>query len=253
MDKHKPLNPDQLYTACDPGHFPFTSTDELPDVPLVFDQRRAMKALRLGVDIKDPDFNVYVLGPSGVGKLTAVMDVVSEHAQRRPVPSDWCYVHNFKDPFKPKALEVPAGRGRQLRKDIAELIDELRTAIPSAFEGEEYRAKVEELEQAAREREIRAINELRERARQRGIALLETPTGFAFAPLTRDGQVMSPEVFNQLPPEIQKQVEAAIAELQQELQKLVRQFPTWRKETREKLRQLNREIVNNAVGHLLHD
>ena len=253
MDELEPLTPDQLYARCDPGHFPFTHTGELPDVPLVFDQRRAMDALHLGVDIADPDFNVYVLGPAGVGKLTAVTDVVGEHARHRPVPADWCYVHNFKDPFKPKAIEVPAGRGRRLRRDIAELIDELRTAIPAAFEGEEYRARVEELEQAARERESKAVNELRERARQRGIALLETPTGFAFAPLTREGQVMSPEVFHQLPPEIQKQIEATISELQQELQKLVRQFPSWRKETREKLRQLNREIIHHAVGHLIED
>ncbi len=253
MDPHDPLSPDQLYRACDPADFPFTTTEELPDVPLVFDQRRAMEALHFGVDMADPGFNVFVLGPTGVGKLTAVLDVVSQRATGRPVPSDWCYLHNFKDPFKPRRLELPAGHGRQLQKDVQELIDELRTAIPAAFEGEEYRARVEELEQAAREREAGAIEELRRKAREKGIALLETPTGFAFAPLTHEGQVMPPQVFNQLPPEVQKQIEATIAELQQELQKVVRQFPTWRKEMREKLRRLNREITQHAVGHLLED
>ncbi|BCX81044.1 hypothetical protein MIT9_P0622 [Methylomarinovum caldicuralii] len=253
MDPHEPLSPDQLYRACDPADFPFSTTEELPDVPLVFDQRRAMEALHFGVDMADPGFNVFVPGPTGVGKQTAVTDVVSQRAAQRPAPPDWCYLHNFKDPFKPKRLQLPAGHGRRLQQDIQELIDELRTAIPAAFEGEEYRARVEELEQSAREREARAIEELRQKAREKGIALLETPTGFAFAPLTHEGQVMPPQVFNQLPPEVQKQIEATVAELQQELQKVVRQFPAWRKEMREKLRQLNRQVTQNAVGHLIED
>lgn len=248
-----PLPPEKLYSACDPDRFAFATTEDLPDVPLVLEQQRALEALHFGVNIADPGFNVFALGPTGIGKLTTVQDVVAEQARIKPVPSDWCYVHNFKDPIKPKALSLPAGRGQDLRQDVADLIDELRTAIPAAFEGEDYRARVEELEQEAREREVNAIKTLQENARRRGIALLETPTGFAFAPLTHEGQVMSPEVFNQLPPDVQKKIEAEIEQLQQELQKLIRQFPSWRKETREKLRRLNREITHLAVGHRIDD
>ncbi len=249
--KITPLEPEQLYQACDPSQLEFETTADLPDVPLVFDQPRAMEALHFGVDMGDPGFNVFVLGPSGAGKLTAVREVVGERAREKAVPVDWCYVHNFKDPVKPKALRLPAGRGRQLCRDMSGLIDELRTAIPAAFEGEAYRARVEELEQQAKERELKAIEQLRQEAREKGIALLETPTGFAFAPLTHEGQVMSPEVFNQLPEEMRRKIEETVAGLQQQLQKLIRQFPVWRKETREKLRQLNREIIQYAVGHLI--
>lgn len=248
-----PLLPEDLYAAVDPGDFDFKTTAELPDVHLVFEQRRALEALRFGIDIDDPGFNVFALGPTGIGKLTAALDVVSAHALRKPVPSDWSYVHNFQDPVKPKALKLPAGRGRQLSQDMAHLIEELRTAIPAAFEGEEYRARVEELEQEAKTREINAIEALREQSRQRDITLLETPTGFAFAPLTHQGQVMSPEVFHQLPPEVQKRIEETVEDLQQQLQKLLRQFPRWRKEAREKLRQLNREITQYAVDPLIED
>ena len=248
-----PLPPEQLYLGCDPSELEFETTADLPDVPLVFDQPRAMEALRFGVDMADPGFNVFVLGPSGAGKLTAVHEVLSEQARHKAVPVEWCYVHNFKDPVRPKALQLPPGSGSRLCRDMDGLIEELRTAIPAAFEGEEYRARVEELEQQAKERELKAIEQLRQEARERGIALLETPTGFAFAPLTHEGQVMSPEVFNQLPEEMRKQIEKAVAELQQRLQKLIRQFPIWRKETREKLRQLNREIIQYAVGHLIDE
>ncbi len=248
-----PLPPERLYAGVDPSEFDFQTTAELPDVPLVFEQHRALEALRFGINIDDPGFNVFALGPAGIGKLTAVRDVVGAQAASKPVPSDWCYVHNFQEPVKPKALSLPAGLGRQLSQDMAHLIEELRTAIPAAFEGEEYRARVEELEQEAKAREINAIEVLREQARKRGIALLETPTGFAFAPLTHEGQVMSPEVFHQLPPEVQKRIEETVEDLQQQLQKLLRQFPRWRKEAREKLRQLNREITQYAVGPLIEE
>ena len=248
-----PLPPEKLYSACDPAQFTFQTTEELPDVPLVFEQQRAMEALHFGVEMEDPGFNVFALGPTGIGKLTAILDVVGQQAKHKPTPEDWCYIHNFKDPVKPKAMALPAGQGGKLRQDMEDLIEDLRSAIPAAFEGEEYRTRVEELEQAAREREAKAIEALREQARQQGIALLETPTGFAFAPLTHEGQVMSPEVFNQLPPEVQKKIEEQVKALQQQLQKLLRQFPAWRKETREKLRQLNREITQYAVGHLIYD
>lgn len=247
-----PLPPERLYAAIDPADLDFATTAELPDAPLVFEQLRAMQALRFGIDVDDPGFNVFVLGPTGIGKLTAVLDVIGAHAASKPVPDDWCYVHNFQDPVKPKALRLPAGRGRKLSQDLAHLIEELRTAIPAVFEGEEYRARVEELEQQAKAREANAIEELRREAQRRGIALLETPTGFAFAPLTHDGQqVMSPEVFHQLPPEVQQRIEETVEDLQQRLQKLLRQFPSWRKEAREKLRQLNREIIQYTIGPLI--
>lgn len=253
MQPVAPLPPECLCAKVDPSDLDFQTTAELPDVPLVFEQHRALEALGFGIDIDDPSFNIFAMGPAGIGKLTAVWEVVSAHALHKPVPSDWCYVHNFQDPVKPKALKLPAGQGRQLNQDMAHLIEELRTAIPAAFEGEEYRARVEELEQEAKAREINAIEALREQARQRNIALLETPTGFAFAPLTHEGQVMSPEVFHQLPPEVQARIEATVEDLQQQLQKVLRQFPRWRKEAREKLRQLNREITQYAVGPLIED
>jgi lon-related putative ATP-dependent protease len=248
-----PLPPEHLYAKVELGELDFETTAELADVPLVFDQARALSALRLGIEISDPGFNVFALGPAGLGKLTAVQEVVGAYAQSQPTPSDWCYVFNFEDPVKPKALKLPAGVGRKLSQDLAQLIEELRTAIPAAFEGEEYRARVEELEQEAKAREASAIETLREQARKRNVALLETPTGFAFAPLTHEGQVMSPEVFRQLPPEVQERIEATVEELEQQLQKLLRQFPRWRKEAREKLRQLNREITRYAIDPLLEE
>jgi len=42
--------------------------------------------------------------------------VLTRTAQEEPTPPDHCYVHNFADPYRPTALELPAGRGRELAR-----------------------------------------------------------------------------------------------------------------------------------------
>jgi len=56
-----------------------------------------------------------VLGPAGAGKQTLVRQLLAREIAAVPPPPDWCYVHNFDAPHKPRALRLPAGRGAKLR------------------------------------------------------------------------------------------------------------------------------------------
>lgn len=248
-DFRQPLPPEQLYRAGDPREFDFTSTDELADIGMVVGQERALDALRFGLGIGQEGFNVFALGPTGLGKTSTVKEIVAREAEGRPMPDDWCYVHNFDEPSKPRALRLPAGRGRAFARDMEQLIEELGTAIPAAFEGEEYRGRTEEIEEEAKEREAEAINAMRREAQAEHIALIETPTGFAFAPLDAKNEVYSPDEFGKLPEPRQQRIQEAIGRFHQQLQKLLRQFPAWRREAREKIKALNREIAEYAVSH----
>ena len=248
-DHRLALPPELLYTACDPDEFDFATTDELADVAVAVGQDRALDALRFGLGIAQEGFNLFALGPSGAGKATAVKEIVAREAENRPAPDDWCYVHNFAEPSKPKALRLPAGSGRRFALEVERLIEELAVAIPAAFEGEEYRARAEEIEEEAKERESHAIEELRREAGKHHIALIETPTGFAFAPIDDKDEVFSPDRFHQLPEREQQEIQEHIARLHQQLTKLLRQFPSWRREAKQKLKALHREIAEFAVGH----
>jgi lon-related putative ATP-dependent protease len=248
-DFRQPLPADQLYKACDPKEFDFATTEELADVGVVVGQERALDAIRFGLGIAQEGFNVFALGPTGLGKTSTVKEIVGREAEGRPVPDDWCYVHNFGEPSKPKALRLPAGQGRSFAGDMEQLIEELGTAIPAAFEGEEYRGRAEEIEEEAKEREAGAINELRREAQRQHIALIETPTGFAFAPLDDKNEVYSPDQFQKLSERDQQRIQEAIGRFHQQLQKLLRQFPGWRREAKQKLKELNREIAEYAVSH----
>jgi lon-related putative ATP-dependent protease len=250
MANIKALAPEALYRRCDPDELGFESTAELEDLGEIIGQARALDAVRFGIGIRRHGYNLFVLGPPGMGKHTVVRQFLEERSAAEPRPDDWCYVNNFQQADKPCALRLPAGRGSKLRRDVAQLVDECAAAILGAFESEEYQARAQEVEDERKERHERAFRELQEQAERQGVALLRTPAGFAFAPM-RKGEVLSPEDFEQLPQEEQDAVERTVAALQEQLQKILRQMPQARKEAREKLRELNREVAGFAVGHLI--
>lgn len=253
MPAPKALSSTFLRKYSDPAQFTFQSTDELEPCSNAFSQARALSAIQFGLRIHNGGFNIFALGPAGVGKLTTLHQAVTQEAASRPAPPDWCYLHNFDDPQRPRALSLPAGRGATLRRAMQQLVEELSASIPAAFESEDYRARIEELEQEFKERQSEALDQLGEQAKAKNIALLHTPSGFAFAPLSAHGEVLKPEHFQRLPASEQQQIEQTITALQQDLQKLLRQFPLWAKEAREKVKALNRQMAELAVTHLIED
>jgi lon-related putative ATP-dependent protease len=247
-----PLPPERLYRRCSPEALPFETTAELADVEVVVGQTRALEALRFGVGIARGGYNLFVIGTAGLGKHTVVRRFLEARAASAPVPSDWCYVNNFEQPHRPKALRLPPGRGVTLRREMDQLVEDLRSAIPAAFESEQHRTRVQEIEEELKERQSKAFSELGEQASRQGIALIHTPTGFAFGPV-KDGEVISPAEFEKLPKEEQERVERVVTELQEELKRLLHRLPRWQKETRERLKALSREVTQFAVGHLIDE
>ncbi len=251
MRTPKPLPAKALYRACDLRQLDFTSSDELDEIGAAAGQTRAMDALRFGLGIRRAGYHVFALGVPGVGKFTAVDELVRELARAQPEPPDWCYLHNFAEPRQPIAVRLPAGRGARLRKDMQMLVEELGSVIPAAFDNEDTHARLAEIEEEFRERRVQALDGLRQEGLKRGIALVETPAGFTFAPIGEARQILDPTQFQHLPESEQARIQKEITELQEQLQKLLRQFQGWHKETRERVQSLQREITRFAVGHLI--
>jgi len=250
---HTPVDPSQLYKPCDLSQWTFSSTEELEDIDLGVGQERAIEAIKFGIRIRQNGYNIFALAPSGTGKLTSVTQLAEHEAVRQAVPSDWCYVHNFSHPAKPAAIRLEPGHGRIFQADMEELIDELSVAIPAAFDGDEYRARVGELESDSRQREIDQLSQLRDEAANAHIILTETPTGFAFMPGDEKDQPIGSEEFNKLDKAKQHEIQNTIYEFQNRLQALLKKFPAWRKETKRKLQALNREVAELAVNHSIDD
>jgi len=250
MSELKPLAPEALYQSCDTSRLGFETTAELEEMKEMLGQDRAQKAIHFGVGIRAEGFNLFVLGPSGLGKLTLVRRLLEQRAGQELRAHDWCYLNNFTSPHKPRALSLPPGQGRRLRDDLKQLVEELGGAIPAAFESDEYRTRRQEIQEEFETRQEAALAELQKEAEAHDISLLRTPAGFAFAPM-RGGEVLSPDQFHELSEEEQKRVEAVVSTLQEHLQRILLKIPQWRKQVRDKVRELNREITFSAVGHLM--
>lgn len=252
MSPINPLSPEALSRRCNPEEFPFETTEELDGVVTLIGQERPVSALRFGVKMRRQGYNIYALGPSGLGKHTLVRRIIEERAAQEPPPSDWCYVNNFSQPYRPRILRLPQGRGREFKRDMARLVEDMQTALSAAFESEEYQARRRAIESEFQDRQQATLMQLQEQARQRGLTLLRTPAGLAFAPLKGD-EVLTPDEFEKLPEEEQKRIRADVEVMQEELQKVISQAPRWERELRNQVRALNQEIASVVLNDLISE
>ncbi len=241
------LTPDALYRACPPEHL----AGEAPDgIGALFGQDRAEEALRVGVGVSAQGYNVFALGPSETDKATLVRRLLKKEAARMEPPSDWCYVFNFEHPNEPQVLRLPAGQGPALQADMDRFVEDLQTGLAAAFESEEYQTRRQLVVDAFQQEHQQALSELHEKADEKGLAFLHTPTGFLFVPV-REGQVLSPEEIEALPEEEQSRLKAAVETLQEELLHVLRGVPAHQRQMSEQLRDLNRDIARYAVEDLI--
>ena len=248
----EPLSPELLYTPCDVSQFSFDTTDQLPDLKEIIGQDRALQALHFGIGIQQPGYNLYVLGPTGLGKHDVVQNYLQDQAQNKAPPQDWVYVYNFTTPSKPNAISLQHGQAQQFREDMCQLVEDLRSSIPAAFEAEEYQNRVQEIEDELKQTMEKAFTGLADEAESHDINLLRTPHGFAFAPV-KDKQVLSPKDFEKLPEKEQQRLQETMSVLEERLTSILRLQPQWQRETRKKIKQLNQEIVMLAAGHLIDE
>ena len=132
------------------------------------------------------------------------------------------------------------------------LVEELRAALPAAFERDDYRARREVIDQQFRERNEQAFGELQRRAEQKGIAMLRTPMGLALAP-RRDGKVLTPEMFEGLPEAERERIQHDLEEVQGELEAVMQKVPQWEREHREAVRELNRATTGGAIAVMMNE
>ena len=120
-----PLSTEALRRMCPPESLPFTTTEELETLEEIVAQDRAVQAITFGVGIRSAGFNLFVLGPPGTGKATAVRRFLSREAAKLPTPADWCYVNNFADPHRPRAVQLPPGHASIFQQDCARLVEDI--------------------------------------------------------------------------------------------------------------------------------
>jgi len=168
------LSAEQARRRCDPSLFHCDSTAELEPKLGIIGQQRAINALKFGLSINRAGFNIFVSGPAGTGRTTAIKSFLDMQASKKQTPADWCYVYNFRDPYCPRALQLPAGTGLGLQKDLKRLVTDVQANIARAFASKEYTdRRAEVTEEFNRKREA-VFSRLRQKAEDKGFQLQST-------------------------------------------------------------------------------
>ncbi|MFH5883916.1 Lon protease family protein [Halalkalibaculum sp. DA3122] len=248
----KKLDPVSLNNVCDADQFNFETTEEIKDYTTILGQDRLSSALQMGVEMDRTGYNIFALGPQKTDKETHIRHFLQERAKQEETPPDICYVNNFDDSLKPDKLLMPAGRGRTLQEMMDELLEDLIPTLESSFETEEYQNRRQALKDQVQQEQDKTFEDLQQKAKEKGLALIRTPSGFSFAP-TRDGNLMSENEVQELPEEERKKLEEHMQELQKELQEIIQKMPANKRKVRDRMKKLDREIATYAIKELFKE
>jgi lon-related putative ATP-dependent protease len=247
------LTPEELRKTCDPDRLGFETTDDLlvgPDE--VLSQDRAVKAILFGVGMDGLDYNIYVAGHPRTGLSYITKTLIDQIAKEKFPPPDWCYVHNFNEPDRPKALSLPPGKAKEFKKDIEELITDVRNDIPDVFESDDYSLKRDELLKKYNAERAEVLAGLEEKVLKEGFVLNVSQVGMVIMP-AKDGQPMDEETLKSLDDETKKHLRENSEFLQTEMNQVVRSLKAKEKDLKKSFKDLDKKIALYAIGHRIED
>ncbi len=182
VTRFKEVSVSQLRWRCDPKSLGIRTTDDIKPSKEIIGQDRALRALRLGLEIKHFGYNVFVTGYSGTGRTTTIKRLLSEFEGKRVPLCDRCFVHNFNNPDQPMLITLEAGKGRKFRDDINDLISDLRKNIPAVFESRRYQEERKRTLEIFQERQRSVLKDFEKRVKERGFALIQVQLGQSVRP-----------------------------------------------------------------------
>ncbi len=238
---------EKLRNICDANFMHCESTKDLVPISEIIGQERAVRALKFGLGIRNHGFNMYVAGYPGTGRKTAVKSFVEAQAKTQSVPSDWCYVNNFSNQYEPKAIQLPPGKGKEFREDMKSFIENVKTALPKAFESEDYIARREATLRGLENKRKELIDALNAKAQSEGFVIQTTPVGLLLIPVL-DGKPLSEEEILALPQKMKDKLAEKREKLEKEFTNTMRQLIDMERQIHDALKKLNKEVALYALG-----
>jgi len=244
---------DKYRRLSDPDKLECASTIELKPLEEIVGQDRALKALKFGLEIKDPGFNVYVAGIPGTGRRSAVSSFLDELAKTKPKADDWIYVNNFDSKeYEPNAIKLPAGMANKFKDDMDALITEARRAIPKVFESEDYAAQKDATTKSIEEEKAKLFSQINADAQQQGFVIQTSPVGLITIPVI-NGKPLREQDFLALPMKTQQDIAMKREKLNADLRSAFRQLKDLDSKGAEEVDKLNRQVSLYAIEHLIAD
>jgi lon-related putative ATP-dependent protease len=241
---------------------PITSTDHAAPVGDIIGQERALKSIRIGLEMKHFGYNIFITGLSGTGRTTTIKRILHEFEHNHQHLEDLCYVYNFHDTDCPTMLRFPVGQGKQFEKDMQAFVDELRKVIPAILEGKRFQDKRKDTIEHFQNRQRSIMRDFEKKVREKGFELIQVQVGSMVRPEIApviDGQPVALEQLEasvkegKISAEKQKEFQEGYSSLAAHMETVFREMKNIERKAREALEKLDEQIILPVVKDIISE
>ena len=247
MKNKNELNYKQLKMTCNPEVFKFETTEELESIQTGIGQDRGIKALEFGIQVDVKGYNLYLEGPSGVGKTMYTKNYLDKIASKKKTPSDWCYIYNFDNPNEPIAVSLPAGQGKQFKEDMAGFIKEIRKDIQKTFNADDFEKEKALIKQEFEAKRSALLEKLNEEASKYNFQVKSAQNGIYMMPIV-DGKTIEEEEFEKLEDSVKREYEEKSVLVQEQIMNVIGQIKEIERQSDKKISEWQSNVALLTVN-----
>ena len=204
--KKNELSYKDLRVVCNPNIFSFDTTEELEPIVAGIGQDRGIKALEFGINVPVKGYNLFLEGPSGVGKTMYTKNYLDTISKKKKIPCDWCYIYNFEKPNEPIAVSFPAGQGKEFKQSMDNFIKDIKKDIRNTFNNDDFEKEKTLIRQEFEEKKTSLMEKLNKEALKYGFFVKSAQNGIYMMPVI-DGKTIEEEEFDKLDEDVKKEFE----------------------------------------------
>ena len=253
MKNKNELSYNDLKMTCDSKIFSFDTTKEVNDITTGIGQERGIKALEFGIQVDVKGYNLYLEGPSGVGKTMYTKNYLNNISKKQKTPSDWCYVYNFDNPNEPIAISLPAGQGKIFKQAMDGFILEVKKDIKKTFNADEFEKEKALIKQKFEEKRANILDKLNENASKHNFQVKSSQNGIYMMPVV-NGKAIDEEEFDKLEDVIKQEYETKSVIVQEEVMKAIEQIKVVERQSDKKISEWQSNIalltINVHINYL---
>lgn len=249
--KKNELTYKELKNLCNPSVFDFETTEELDSTGLVYGQERGINALQFGLNIKAKGYNLYIEGPSGVGKTMYTKQYVTEIASKQKTPDDWCYIYNFDNPNEPIAVSLPAGEGKVFVQNMETFITDVQKYLKKTFNNEDFEKEKNLIKQKFEERREKLLDNLNKETLKNDFQVKAAPNGIYMLPVF-EGKALDEAEFEKLDDNIKQGYEEKSNIVQEQIMQVIGQLKVIEKESEQKVDEWQSNIALLTINSYIN-
>ena len=245
--KNNELSYKNLKRYCNAEKLPFETTEELEPISTGIGQERGIKALEFGLNVDVKGYNLYLEGPSGVGKTMYTKKYLETISKKKKTPTDWCYIYNFSNPNEPIAVSLPAGQGKEFKETMDQFIKDIRNDINSTFSNEDFEKEKNSIRQKFEQKRTTLLEKLNKESAKYGFEVKTAQNGIYMMPVV-DGKTLQEEEFEKLDEDVKKEYEDNSNIVQEQIISVISQIKTIEKEADLKIEEWQSNIALLTVN-----